>query len=474
MDFRKVEFGKADAKEEGIEYPNLLINGYFDDSNILNTALNTSTFLFLGYKGSGKTALSEHIRLSKSSFNCIVNDILLSDFPYKSLNKIVSGQAEDEARLPLAWEWILLIYAIHSISQIEDNKILSNDTEQTLAALRKCGILPIENIRDFVTKSSKKSFKINIADHFQFLFEKGGDFPKNDELKFLHVVRFLKTLIESFNSDVHHYFIIDGLDEILTSREIQYKSIAALINQAKELNIYFRSVNINCKIIILCRTDIFERLPHPNKNKIRQDSSYKFEWFDESDVDYKNSNLIKIAQLRCNLVYPDIDLFKTFFPERFEGQVIYAALLNYTRHTPRDFMQLLKNLQKYTSRDIITAAEINKGLKSYSIDYFLPEIKDELVGYLDTEKVDSFFHVLSSMRKREFFLKDFIRQVETIFQTDIFNSESIFKVLFDCSAIGHVMGESNLKYFKYRNPNLTFIPQQKIILHKGLWKALTL
>lgn len=25
MDFRKVEFGKADAKEEGIEYPNLLI-----------------------------------------------------------------------------------------------------------------------------------------------------------------------------------------------------------------------------------------------------------------------------------------------------------------------------------------------------------------------------------------------------------------------------------------------------------------
>ena len=42
MDFRKVEFGKADAKEEGIEYPNLLINGYFDNSNVLNTALNTS------------------------------------------------------------------------------------------------------------------------------------------------------------------------------------------------------------------------------------------------------------------------------------------------------------------------------------------------------------------------------------------------------------------------------------------------
>lgn len=414
MDFRKVEFGKADAKEEGIEYPNLLINGYFDNSNVLNTALNTSTFLFLGYKGSGKTALSEHIRLSKSSFNCIVNDILLSDFPYKSLNKIVSGQAEDEARLPLAWEWILLIYAIHSISQIEDNKILSNDTEQTLAALRKCGILPIENIRDFVTKSSKKSFKINIADHFQFLFEKDGDFPKNDELKFLHVVRFLKTLIESFNSDVHHYFIIDGLDEILTSREIQYKSIAALINQAKELNIYFRSVNVNCKIIILCRTDIFERLPHPNKNKIRQDSSYKFEWFDESDVDYKNSNLIKIAQLRCNLVYPDIDLFKTFFPERFEGQVIYAALLNrnYTLFTPMIIMknkkpttgycsQYLCCIKAQTFQDIVK--ELNELAEKHSTDDFDEVVITVSLGRNCTSPIrcqSCIFHKPSSKRSQ--------------------------------------------------------------------------
>ena len=28
MDFRDIEFGRADAKEEGAQYPDLLINGY--------------------------------------------------------------------------------------------------------------------------------------------------------------------------------------------------------------------------------------------------------------------------------------------------------------------------------------------------------------------------------------------------------------------------------------------------------------
>lgn len=74
MDFRDIEFGRADAKEEGAEYPDLLINGYLDSTGVINLALNCSTFLFLGYKGSGKTALLEHIRLTSPNYNCFVNE----------------------------------------------------------------------------------------------------------------------------------------------------------------------------------------------------------------------------------------------------------------------------------------------------------------------------------------------------------------------------------------------------------------
>ena len=52
FDFRNIQLGKADAQEEGAEYPDLLLNGYYDNNNILNQVYDTTKFLFLGYKGS--------------------------------------------------------------------------------------------------------------------------------------------------------------------------------------------------------------------------------------------------------------------------------------------------------------------------------------------------------------------------------------------------------------------------------------
>ena len=49
IDYRKINFGKADAKDEGCEYPDLLINGYLDETGVIDLALHKSTFLFLGH-----------------------------------------------------------------------------------------------------------------------------------------------------------------------------------------------------------------------------------------------------------------------------------------------------------------------------------------------------------------------------------------------------------------------------------------
>lgn len=58
MDFRKINFGKADAQEEGVEFPDLLKYGYYDNDHVVQQIRETSKFLILGYKGSGKSALS--------------------------------------------------------------------------------------------------------------------------------------------------------------------------------------------------------------------------------------------------------------------------------------------------------------------------------------------------------------------------------------------------------------------------------
>ncbi len=45
-DFRRINFGYADAHTEGEDYPILLKDGYLDISQVVNKAINTSIFLF--------------------------------------------------------------------------------------------------------------------------------------------------------------------------------------------------------------------------------------------------------------------------------------------------------------------------------------------------------------------------------------------------------------------------------------------
>lgn len=477
MDFRQIEFGKADAKEEGTELPELLVDGYYNIDDLSEKATSRSTYLFLGYKGAGKTALSEHIRLVNKDYQHFVKNILLEDFPYKSFGKIVPGGAEHEAKFPIAWEWLFLLYIIESLTQDEMAMNTPDlDIQGVLSILRRLGLLPITNIKELVSKSSKNSFKVNIADILEYGKETEKSVNEAD-IRFSHVIGILKRIIESIKTPNYHFLVIDGLDEILTAKEIQYQSIAALINQAKNINSYFREKDLKLKVLILCRTDLFERLPHPNKNKIRQDSAYTFDWFEESDY-ASNSNLIKIANLRCSLKYPQVtDVFKEFFPQSYEGKSIHSDLLNFTRHTPRDFLQLLKSIQKVAKGPKIAHKDIGNGMKDYSINYFLPEIKDELVGYASHEKIETIFFLLSALRKRDFLLKEVIElgaksNKETKYFPDIFSA------LFDCSAIGHVyksqFGDQTQYTFKYRNRNMSFNPNDRIILHKGIWKSLNL
>lgn len=473
MDYRKINFGKADAKDEGCEYPDLLINGYLDATGVIDLALHKHTFLFLGYKGAGKTALLEHIRLTNTNkYDVFVNDILLAEFPHKSLSKIIEGESETEAKLPIAWNWLLLLNVINSFSQ--DESLTGNaEWRKTLDTLRKTGILPVTNISNIVKKSAKRVFRVSILSSFEYIFENDNTIKKID---FTHFISYLKNSLENIHTKNHHYIIIDGLDEIFTGKEIQYQSIAALIDQAKSFNVYFRSENIPAKIIILCRTDIFERLPHPNKNKIRQDAAYEFDWFDESSAtDYSRCNLLKLANLRGKLVYPSLnDIFSELFPPIHEEQPTYQTLLEHTRHTPRDFLQLLKKIQEYCNGPTVSTQAIEKGIKKYSMNYFLPEIKDELVGYVDHSQIEKFVNLLSSYRRREFYLKDIRIYAQQSPSYAELKLEHIFNILFECSAIGHLIGPSQLFYIKYRNRNMCFNPNERIRLHKGLWKSFTI
>lgn len=470
FDFKKIEFGLTDAQSEGRRYPSLLTKGYLDLMHVVEKALSPGKFLFLGYKGSGKSALSAHLYLTnKDRRKNIIHEIMMKAFPYKLFGKIVKGEAEPEAKYPLAWRWILLMYVLYSFDL--DNTVNGIDPfewNETVKELQKSHLFPITTISDLVSKTSKRTFKINL----KFVEYETETAYNTQGIDVNLLVNHLQRLLSNIKSDNNHYLIIDGLDDFLSARDSQNNSITSLINESKDLNNWFIENGINFKIIVLCRKDVFDRLSDPNKNKIRQDYSFFINWFDESETDdYSQSNLIKLANIRGNLTFSDIgDIFSRFFPSSYDSKPIYQALLEYKRHTPRDFLCLLKHIQESCRGTKVTDRDIQSGIKSYSSEYFVGEIRDEMAGYVKPQDIELTFSLMSDFRKRDFKLSDiqtYTSQKDAYSELDL---SRIFSVLFECSAIGHM--RDNRHYIKYRNPHMTFSANETIILHKGLWKGL--
>ena len=262
----------------------------------------------------------------------------------------------------------------------------------------------------------------------------------------------------------------------------------------------FAKESVPAKILLLCRTDLFEKLPGANKNKLRQDSAIVLDWYHDPRQP-GGSSLVRLVNLKARVSDHSLaDVFAAYFPAQMMlrggrgrrasslRQPIVSHLLEFTRHTPRDFIQVLTHIQRFDSdtkpysgpiRRRLSQEQILSGLRSYSIDYFLPEIKDELVGYFPASVVEAAFSLIGSLRKREFTFKDLTTKALEQPRFSELDIPGIVSALFECSAIGNVntaRGSRGAKYYtwKYRNRNSTLDLQESLLLHKGMWRALNL
>lgn len=320
--YRHIDFGHTSAEAERSSDPGLLMEGYVDLQNASEFALRSQHYLFLGHKGTGKSAIAEHISLKLANDPLsFVRSISLSDFPFTPFSKIVRGNSEPEAKYPSAWSWILLIYLLESFN---DDEGMSHDDMGNFAsavrAFREAGLSPSANPGDIVRQSAKRNFTFKLPWNLAEYSESGATNKRLDDIP--DFVAALKQVLRKVRSTSKHYLIVDGLDDVLTTRSIQYKSISALIFEVNRLNDLFRSDGVPAKVILLCRTDLFERVPGANKNKIRQDFARELVWYSDPSAP-SSSELIGIAQIRCKRsLGGDVDLFESFFPALFRiGQL---------------------------------------------------------------------------------------------------------------------------------------------------------
>ncbi len=249
-----------------------------------------------------------------------------------------------------------------------------------------------------------------------------------------------------------------------------------MVLEVTRLNALFFKHNVPAKIVVLCRTELFERLPGPNKNKFRQDLSVELDWYHNPKTP-ESSNLVYLVNNRARLSDSSIrDVFIECLPRKVSNKPILIYLLQHTRHTPRDFIQLLCHIQKCSNRKGVDDKNVNAGIRSYASKYFLPEIKDELVGYVAQEHVDTILRALATIKKRKFTIGDVSECLQGTGILGEMNLTNILDTLFQCSAIGNVTknGSGEFFSFKYRNRHSFFKSDEDITLHLGLVKALNI
>ncbi|HCD1104527.1 TPA: hypothetical protein JD656_RS00865 [Morganella morganii] len=478
--FKKINFGKSAGEEESSEYPALLTDGFYNFNNSLEKISNESYFLVQGFKGCGKSSIAEKICIeNKSKPNFFTELIYLRDFPFKRFSEIYPSKEADEVKFPKSWRYLLLSKILNNIiKSMKSNQWSDEDKpiRESIDKLKSLGLISSGDINHLTLDASKKAFKINLANVVQY---KNENIEHNDTYIFFdNLITILTEVIEK--TKIGGIILIDGLDDVILNNRLQLKTLSALIFETGFLNRFFKKGNLNIKICILIRVDLYERLPSGNKNKSARDSSILMNWYNDV-MDHEQTHLVKAANIRTKLSLGTGYSLSDFFPEEISlsyntNKNTISFLLDHTRHTPRDFFQLLKSIQNHYNPSIpnakISNDEILKGIREYSYDYFLPEIRDEISGYIDEEIFEYFLTSISKIKQREF-------KYETLLENFHSNGEEIkklndlLKTLFKCSAIGHKFSDNKYEYV-FRNKYAKFDREKTICLHRGMWKALNL
>jgi hypothetical protein len=474
--FHALTFGYAQAEVESARDPRLLLEGYLDQYRLEHNILRGPRWLVLGHKGSGKSAIREHLRLKlQSSPTDFLTSAFVSDFPFQDFSSLTGVAREQAAGLVSGWTWLLLLQIMDSLSR--DNSLGMNpELATTLRVLKDESLLPAGTLRESVFRSSKRTLKLVLpglsAEH-EWTASSGN-------MRLTAAVEALRRIAVTARPASRHLIAIDGLDEVFIQPPVPFDSLAALVLAANRLNNTFESERSTIKIVVLCRTDLFERLPGANKNKIRQDAAVELDWY-QDPKEPGHVNLVALATTKARVSYPAInDVFDLFFPSHMilgqRRRQTLANLLLHTRHTPRDFLQLLAYIQKVAPKQgRLNEHAIRTGVRDYCIKYFVGEIRDEIEGYLGGDDIRRVLRMLGMLWQDTFMLADLETKIQNDSTFASLDLKAVLELLFDAGAIGTKLdraGDPSFYTFSFRNRHSGIDLSRTIVVHPALALAL--
>ncbi|MGZ5052171.1 MAG: P-loop ATPase, Sll1717 family [Methylobacter sp.] len=371
-------FGKVEAEDDAVL-------DYFVEMNVAKNMDISDTFLVLGRKGSGKTALFRYFTEKlQVDFSSALN---LNGYPWKVHEQIKDNGVESVESYVASWKYLIAVEFAkiivklstrYQMTEIIELKKFLNDNYGTSSP-------EIKNI------FSPTGLKVSGDLEPQILGCKIGkiSFAKRDDLQLGAELNALTDKILTYvnkaamASEINKVFLhFDELDRGLTSlSESRKDMIIGLVLASKEVRKLLKGSSTIFKSVVYLRRDIWDELKFSDKNKISSSNSEFIEW-DQSQLFALIEKRIKVL-FGDNYRWANIDDGK-----RINKQPKWKHIIERTLLRPRDVISFLNTLLEVTrkrdddnllfeNRDVVEARpKYSEYLKKELDDEILPHWKD--------------------------------------------------------------------------------------------------
>lgn len=494
-----IDFGKVSAERDDH------LSDYFYDNGVLQASIDSpSTFLLLGRKGAGKTAIFKFLHENREKF-LDPEDVLLP-LSFDDYNWNIHAVLADETKAASmvykqSWRFVILAETVKALYSFYEQKgDIPKPIKKSGVMLEKLFGTPTPSVYQLVgqkildlSKIKMPNVGLDIEDgEFAGLNADGGEVNFDAVKADANLKKQLTDNIDNVTSRLEKslkqvenwprvFICFDRVDEAWddVSYDSSRRVIGGLVAAGDSISSNFDG---RLRPLIFLREDIFETLSINDSNKLREDCGRLLHWTKPS--------LGAMALLRVNHygaqagIEPITDLDSLFDKNEMRQRAKpFNYILRRTMMRPRDLIALLSKTvasMKEKADDPFSDDRPNfEKLECDSIYAAEPAysewLKQELIDEWSVQQpnITRYFLALqghgSTNITRQQFSERLRALIAHVSDDEIF---SHLRFLYDNSVIGFKIGASNEWRFKCFYPSQGFIEADDYRVHDGLVRAL--
>lgn len=482
LNFRDLYFGFASAEAEVAYDPSRFLDRFYDRWNIASALRDDSFFLVVGPKGSGKTAISEFIRLHSErrygqahvfSHSLNLDDVTPGVSPLSAISqKLVSEQATGIT--DSAWRLYISIRFFELLMQDASCSVGRDPLAVGLAKQLSDVGLMASDFPTVLRKVRENKFSISLKGFV------GGEHTTkvSDQVPVSKLGEALQRIIVDAESDNQFILSIDGLDRIIGDNRAYWLTLAALLRVGDDYHLKLRRARSSIRILVMCRSDVFRKIRFADADKISGDSTLFVDWGAQQTVP-RDSPLWDYLAAKAT-ISPEalLSLFPGFIEVglRSKDKVRRFAsaeyLLTSTRSTPREMTMLMKRLQsEVPPKGLVTSDRVRSAVDYFASRDLLTTVAAECTGILEDAISDRLEDILSGFEAASNVGPEDIRRAMSAAGVDESLAGDFAEFLFLAGLLGNYDPQTGYIQFYHRRDTYKFKRSGPWQLHRGLMYA---